>query len=107
MRPQSAPDHAMRPIAARQGGVVSREQLLGLGVSPEAIQRRVRAGRLLPLHRGVYAVGHGALGVEGWRWAAVLACGAGTVLSHISAADALEIRPSSSGLVHVTVRGRA
>jgi very-short-patch-repair endonuclease len=86
---------------------VSHEQLLGLGVSPEAIQRRVRAGRLLPWYRGVYAVGHVALGVEGRRRAAALGCGAGTVLSHISAADAFEIRTSSSALVHVTVRGRA
>jgi very-short-patch-repair endonuclease len=96
----------MGGLAARQGGVVSHAQLLRLGVSREAIKRRVRSGRLLPLHRGVYAVGHRALGVEGRRWAAVLAIGAGTVLSHSSAADAFGFRPSSSGLVHVTVQGR-
>jgi very-short-patch-repair endonuclease len=50
------------------------------------VLRRVRAGRLHRLHRGVYAVGHTVLTREG-RWlAAVLACGDGAVLSHRSAA---------------------
>ena len=32
-------------------------------------------GRLVRIHRGVYAVGHAQLTPLGWRWAAVLACG--------------------------------
>ncbi len=106
MRPQSAPDAAVAVVAARQGGFVSHEQLLALHLSPEAIQRRVRAGRLHPRHRGVYAVGHRALGPDGRWWAAVLLLGHDAFLSHHSAADAYGMWKSASGVVHVTVRGR-
>ncbi|MGI8920120.1 MAG: hypothetical protein ACR2HD_00370 [Solirubrobacteraceae bacterium] len=44
--------------------------------------RRVRAGRLHPIHRGVYAVGHSRLTLRGRWMAAVLACGPGAALSH-------------------------
>jgi very-short-patch-repair endonuclease len=73
-------------LAERQYGVVARRQLLALGVGNCAIGRRVAAGLLIPLHRGVYAVGHAKLRIEG-RWlAAVLAAGPGAVLSHRDAA---------------------
>jgi hypothetical protein len=66
--------------------VVSIGQLNGLGIGRAGVTRRVHAGRLHRLHRGVYAVGHTVLRREG-RWlAAVLACGEGAVLSHLSAA---------------------
>jgi predicted transcriptional regulator of viral defense system len=107
MRPQGAPDRAIARIAARQGGVASYAQLLRLGLSAQAIKRRVRAGRLLPLHRGVYAVGHVAIGAAGRRWAAVLALGDDTFVSHATAADAHGIRASRSPTVHLSVRGRA
>jgi hypothetical protein len=107
MRPQTAPDGVLASLAARQGGVVSHEQLVGLGLSPEAIQRRVRAGWLHPVHRGVYAVGHPLLGATGRRWAAVLALDGDAFVSHQSAADAFGFRKSDTALVHVTVRGRA
>ena len=75
-------------VAARQGGVIARSQLLDAGLSAEGVKRRVRAGRLHQIHRGVYAVGHPSLGVTGRRWAAVLACGPGAALSHHSAGAA-------------------
>jgi hypothetical protein len=103
MRRQLAIDVAIAEAAGRQGGVVGRSQLLAIGLSGPSIDRRVRAGRLHILHRGVYAVGHTAIGVVGWRWAAVLACGAGAVLSHGSAAAAWDLRASSSPRMHVTV----
>jgi very-short-patch-repair endonuclease len=54
------------------------------------------------LHRGVYAVGHGALRPEG-RWlAAVLACGPGAVLSHRSAAALWDLRPATRPTIDVT-----
>ena len=62
-------------LAERQHGVVSRTQLLALGLSAAAIEARVHRGALRRLHRGVYAVAHAALRDEG-RWvAAALACG--------------------------------
>lgn len=73
-------------LADRQYGVVARQQLLALGVGNCAIGRRVAAGLLIPLHRGVYAVGHRRLTIDG-RWlAAVFAAGPGAVLSHRDAA---------------------
>jgi predicted transcriptional regulator of viral defense system len=75
--PASPPDWQVAKLAARQWGVVSVAQLRALGLSKDAVQRRVGAGRLHRLHHGVYAVGHTVLKREG-RWlAAVLACGDG------------------------------
>jgi very-short-patch-repair endonuclease len=91
-------------LAADQHGVVSRPQLLQAGLTAEAIKRRVRAGRLHQIHRGVYAVGHRVLTREGRWMAAVLACGEGAVLSHATAAAAWDLR-RNEGLIHVTVRG--
>lgn len=69
-------------LAARQHGIVARGQLLALGLSSTTITRWLQNGHLHQLYRGVYAVGHTRLTQEG-RWlAAVLASGAGAVLSH-------------------------
>jgi very-short-patch-repair endonuclease len=97
------PDRTVAEIAARQHGVVTRKQLLWAGLSPKAITRRVQAGRLHRLYRGVYAVGHTNLSREG-RWlGAVFACGEGAVLSHASAAHLWKISPTSPSTIHVTV----
>ncbi len=48
--------------------------------------KRVNAGRLHPLYRGVYALGHPNISLEGLFLAAVKACGPDAVLSHFSAA---------------------
>lgn len=85
-RPGVPTERAIATLASRQHGVVARSQLLGLGLSDDAIQRRVASARLHRLHRGVYAVGHSAVPVRGSWIAAVLAGGEGAVLSHRSAA---------------------
>jgi len=77
--------------AARQHGVVSRAQLLALGLSRAGIERRVAAGWLHRVHRGIYAVGHAGLTPRGRWMAAVLAGGDGAVLSHRSAGALWEI----------------
>ncbi len=65
--------------------------------------RRVEAGRLHRLHRGVYAVGHRSLSRRG-RWlAAVLAAGDGAVLSHSSAVALWEFLRPIQGPAHVTI----
>jgi hypothetical protein len=46
-----------------------------LGLTRNEIDRRVAAGWLQPLHRGVYAVGHRVLTAEGRWMAATLATG--------------------------------
>jgi very-short-patch-repair endonuclease len=92
-------------LAACQHGVVAHRQLVALGLGPDTIDRWARAGRLQRKHRGVYAVGHPLLSVEGGWMAAVLACGRGAVLSHASAAAAWDLRPLGAGAIHVTVPG--
>jgi predicted transcriptional regulator of viral defense system len=86
-------DHRIAELAGGQHGVVARRQLLALGLSAAEIRNRSDAGRLLRVHRGVYAVGHRLLSQEGRWMAAVLACGPGAVLSHWSAAQHLGIAP--------------
>lgn len=66
-------DAAIAALAARQYGVVARRQLVALGIGRRAIAFRIERRRLHPLHRGVYAVGHALLSVEGRWMAAVLA----------------------------------
>jgi hypothetical protein len=80
-------DHAaIAVLAAEQHGVVSRAQLRRARLSTAAIDNRVKTGRLLALHRGVYAVGHRPATNHAQAMAAVLACGPHAVLSHRSAA---------------------
>ena len=95
-------DWAIGELAGRQHGVVARAQLIGLGLGEDAIDGRLRSGRLHRLHRGVYAVGHRAVPREGRWMAAVLACGPGAVLSHRSAAALWGMRGHSGGAIEVT-----
>jgi hypothetical protein len=73
-------------IAQRQYGVVARWQLLAAGVSSQAIQRRLAAGRLHAVHRGVYLVGHAVLPPHAQEMAALLACGLDPAPSNRAAA---------------------
>jgi very-short-patch-repair endonuclease len=102
------PDALVAEIASCQHGLVTRRQLLARDISPAVIGAAVERGRLIPRHRGVYAVGHRALPPLATPHAAVLAVGVGAYASH---ASALTIH----GLVrwwpppaepHVTVVGR-
>lgn len=87
------PDVDVARIASRQHGVITTAQLLAAGIHSSGITKRLAAGRLHRVHRGVYAVGHQALSNEG-RWiAGVLACGRGAVLSHRSAGALWKIWP--------------
>jgi len=100
-------DARVAELAKRQHGVVSRQQLLGLGLGEDAIDGWIRRARLHRLHSGVYAVGHSVVSKEG-RWiAAVLASGAEAVLSHRAAAALWGIRSPVGGPVDVTVPHRS
>lgn len=101
-----SPDREIARFAAAQHGVVTTAQLVASGLSRAAISKRVRSGRLHPMHRGVYALGHSEPGLEG-RWhAAVLACGAGAVLSHCSAAAHWRLLRPRDGLIDVSIRSQ-
>jgi predicted transcriptional regulator of viral defense system/very-short-patch-repair endonuclease len=95
----------IRALAAGQHGVVTRRQLLELGLSAAAVGRHVKAGRLRPLHAGVYLVGP----IESERaveMAAVLAGGPSATLSHTSAVRLYQLlRLEPLRPVHVSVSG--
>jgi hypothetical protein len=90
-------------LASRQHGVVTHAQLIRLGFSAEMVRHRLTTGRLLRLHRGVYAVGHPDVTRHGRFMAAVLSCGPGALLSHESAATLWEIRRHRPGPIEVSV----
>src|SRR6201994_1875259 len=85
----SAASHGSAWVLARkQHGVVTRKQLMALGLTSRGIEHRIARGRLHPIGRGIYAVGRPELTRQGRWMATVLACGgAGKAsLSHSSAA---------------------
>jgi very-short-patch-repair endonuclease len=91
-------------LAAGQQVVVSTEQLLELGFDHSRIRRRLAAGWLTRLHRGVYRVGP-----QDAQWtaemAALLACGRRAVLSHRSAAAVWGLASRDESTIDVTVSG--
>lgn len=95
-------DAAVAELARRQHGVVSRAQLVALGLGEDAIDWRLRRQRLHRVHSRVYAVGHMALTRNGRFMAAVLACGEGSALSHLSAAVLWGILDDRGQSIHVT-----
>jgi hypothetical protein len=73
-------------LANRSHGVVTRQELLGAGITRREIERRLQRGSLIPAYRGVYRVGHRAPSVHASYLAAVRACGTGACLSGPAAA---------------------
>ena len=73
-------------IASKQHGVVLRSQLLNAGIGGGAITRRIGKRSLMPVHPGVYRVGHRAPNLHSLYLAAVLACGEAALLSGLAAA---------------------
>jgi hypothetical protein len=96
------PGQVLAELGRRQHGVVSRAQLIALGLTPAQIDGRVRRKVLHRVHQRVYAVGHLALTRNGRFMAAVLACGEGAALSHFSAAVLWGILQDRGQAIHVT-----
>jgi very-short-patch-repair endonuclease len=100
-------ERILAELASRQDGVVGRAQLIARGFGRDVIDRLVAAGLLIPLLRGVYAVGHRAVSERGRMRAALLAAGDGAFLSHATAARAWALIPGLSAPSEVTLVGRA
>jgi very-short-patch-repair endonuclease len=81
MRPQlgeaqgEGADEVIARIATAAHGVVTRDELLRAGVTVTTIRRRLERGALIPVHRGVYRVGHLAPSYQATFTAAVKAGG--------------------------------
>lgn len=93
-------------IGRRQDNVVTREQLLGAGLTRGAIAHRIHAGRLQRLHRSVFLIGPAPPTPMARARAAALACGEGAVVSHRAAAELYALLPKAAGDVDVTVVAR-
>jgi very-short-patch-repair endonuclease len=98
----SSVDAAIGELAGRQRGRVAYRQLRALGMSRSSITLRVERGRLIPVTRGVYAVGHTHASREAGWVEALLRIGDDAVLSHAAAGAHLGFRPSAASLVDVT-----
>jgi very-short-patch-repair endonuclease len=101
----SIDDRAIWRLVRRQRGVIARWQLLVHGITDDGIKHRV--GRLIRIHRGVYAVGTTQLHPDAFLIAAVLAAGPGAALSHASAAAAWGVLDRSPVRHHVSVPAAA
>jgi hypothetical protein len=95
---------AIAGLAATQHCVVELAQLQALGLGARAVQARAAEGRLHRRFRGVYSiVPLNLLTREGHWMAAVLACGDGAALSHVSAAVLHGLRDSPGYAIDVTI----
>jgi very-short-patch-repair endonuclease len=94
-------------LAGRKHGILTEEQLRGLGLSRGQVGRELASGRIRRLYRGVYLLGP-LLSQRGRELAAVLACSPSAVLSHRSAARYWKLLPypADPAPVDVTVAGR-
>jgi very-short-patch-repair endonuclease len=87
--------------------VVTLRQLEAIGFGRTSVKRRVASGRLVRLHRGVYAVGHVQRTPEAGWIAAVMASGRESFLSHLDAAGLWQIYESRGTKIHVTTTARS
>ncbi len=108
MRDKVQPPLLLRAVsdhARRQHGVLSAMHLMELGLSRQAISRLVAKGWLVPIFRGVYAIGTKHVSPDGRCMAGVLAVGE-SFLSHNSAAGLWGLIEDRPYLVEVTVAGQ-
>lgn len=94
-------------MAGQQWGVIGWAQLEACGFSRSAVDRWQAAGKLHLIHRGVYALGHPSVPIEGRLVAALLHGGAGAVLSHATAAWWWGIVAEEPRIVDVSTESRA
>jgi very-short-patch-repair endonuclease len=96
----------MANLAARQYGIVTRDQLSGLGYTDRMIDQALQTGRLQAWHREVFAVGHGGLSPHGLCKAALMFRGEGALISHQSAIWLWGMERKLEIPVNVSVRRR-
>ena len=85
---------------------MTRAQLRAAGLSDDQVDYRIAAERLHRMHRGTFLVGHEVSPDRAPYWAAVIALGDDSALSHGSALEDYGAIEPEGGDVHVTVIGR-
>lgn len=96
-------DGEIAAVATSQAGVISIDQLRNSGLTRQAVSHRNQVSRLHRIHKGVYSVGHEAIDWRGRLLAAVLACGPGSAISHLSAAVLWGLRDVPPVVIDVIV----
>lgn len=84
---------------------MSLADLYELAFTYKQVRRMVADGRLHPLHRNVYAVGHRRIVDRGELLAAQVSVGPRAFLSHRSAAGVWRLRPINTHEIELTVPG--
>lgn len=83
--------------------LVTRDEL---GLTSSSISKRVARGTLTRRYPGVYSYGRGELSAEAGWMAAILACGPGAALAHLSVAELFEASRWPADPPHVIVPRR-
>lgn len=106
--PPATLERRVQRIAAGRCGVVTRRVLRDAGMTDHQVDRLLRRGFLIPVFRGVFAVGRAELTYEGRVRAAVDAGGPRAAASHDSAGALLGVFPRrhERAPIHVTAPGR-
>lgn len=100
-----SPDLVIARLCERQEGVASRSELVDAGLSPQMVDRRLAAGTLRPVHRGVFALAYRRLDRPALHHAATRALGGESTVSHDDAAGSWTLRPIPVGPVQLTLPG--
>lgn len=98
------PDQVLRDLAASQHGIVTFQQALAAGLSPQGLNRRVSNGSLVRLHPEIYALHGVAPSPRQTLLGAVLWGGPGSGASHRAAAWLWDLDGSSPTLEITTSR---
>lgn len=99
--PLVSADAALADLASRQHGLLTHQQVLDHGLDPHVASARLRSGRWIRWHHGVYLV---AGSPSSWRTSLHAACLAtGGVASHRSAAALWDLDGFRLGMPEVTV----
>lgn len=89
-------------IAARQERLITRAQLLALGLSYDQIRGRVKRGLLHPVHHGVFIVGPLTIPPKARLKAALLTLGDGAFLSHRTSLAVHGLRAIDTSRIELT-----
>ena len=90
-------------LASKQLGVVTARNIAACEVPRGLLSRRLETGEWIRLHRGVFKIAWSKATLDELEMAAILAAGAGAVLSHTSAAARLGLAVPSNPLVQITI----